>query len=271
MKKYDFTNKTAVITGASSGIGYNLTKLLIEKYNVKVIGIARNEERLKNLQNENEKTKSNFTYKPFDVSILENWQNFYNYLNESDIQPDILINCAGILPKFKKFEDTSIDDLLSVININFLAQVYSTKILLPLIKRSKNPLIINVSSSASLCTFGGISMYSASKSALKSFTESLICEEKIKVVSVMPGVTKTNIFSMQSKDEKALNIVDKIAKSPEKVANKIIKKVRRNKKRIIIGFDAKLMNFFYKLFPNLTPKIITKFLKNSKYKIFEDM
>ena len=271
MKKYDFTNKTAIITGASSGIGYNLTKFLIENYNVKVIGIARNEEKLKKLQDENEKTKSNFTYNAFDVSCLEKWQELLNYLQRENKQVDILINCAGVLPKFKKFEDTALEDLTNVFNVNFLSQVYSTKILLPLIKKSSSPLIINVASSASLCTFGGISMYSASKSALKSFTESLICEEKIRIVSVMPGVTKTNIFSLQNKDEKALNIVDKIAKSPLKVAKKIIKKVRKNKKRIIIGFDAHLMNFFYKLFPNLTPKIITKILKNSKYKIFEDM
>ena len=178
MKRYSFDNKTAIITGASSGIGKELALLLMEKYNVKVIGVGRNEEKLKSLQNYSEKTKSLFTYYTFDVGQLDAWQNFYSYIKSNDIKIDILVNCAGVLPKMKKIENTTITELESVLHINFLSQVYGVKTFLEDIKTSPNGLIINVASSSAFCTFSGIAMYSATKSATQRFTESLICEEE---------------------------------------------------------------------------------------------
>ena len=272
MKRYSFDNKTAIITGASSGIGKELSLLLMQKYNVKVIGVGRNEEKLKGIQNYNQKTKNLFTYYTFDVGVLSEWQKFYTYITLNNIKVDILVNCAGVLPKMKKIENTTITELESVLHINFLSQVYGVKTFLQDIKKSPNGLIINVASSSAFCTFSGIAMYSATKSATLRFTESLICEEdKIKVVCVLPGFTKTNIFVSQTQDTKASKIIDKIAKTPTYVANKIVKGIIKNKKRIVTGFDAKLMNFLYKFFPKIAPKIITKFLKNSKYQMFEDI
>lgn len=272
MSKYKYDNKIAIVTGASSGIGKEFCKILIEKYDVKVIAIARNEQKLIDLKNSSEKIKNNLTYKLFDVGNLDSWQEFYEYLLNENIKPNILINCAGVLPPFKKFEDTTIEEVEKVFKTNFFSQVYSCKLLIPLLKSCGDGLIINVSSSSSLCTFGGISGYSSSKSASTFFTQSLACEEdKVKVIVAMPGTTKTDIFKSQNKDEKANKIINKIALSPNKVASKILNKAKRGKKRIIVGFDAHFMNFLYKVFPNLAPKIITKFLKNSKYKIFEKL
>ena len=272
MSKFVYENKIAIVTGASSGIGKEICKILIEEYGAKVIAIARNEKKLLDLKNSSEKISKNLTYQLFDVGVKENWQKFYSYLKNENIIPDILINCAGVLPPFKKVEDTTVEEFEKVLNTNFLSQVYSINVLLPIIKSKGDGLIINVSSSSSLCTFGGISMYSASKSASSFFTQSLICEEPtLKISLALPGTTKTDIFNNQKTDEKAKGVIDKIALSPYKVAKTILKKARKGKKRIIVGFDAKLMNFLYKVFPTLAPKIITKFLKNTKYKIFDNM
>ncbi len=272
MSKYEYNNKIAIVTGASSGIGKEFCKILIEKYNVKVIAIARNEQKMLDLKKSSNKIDENLTYQLFDVGNLDCWKAFYDYLVCKNITPNILINCAGVLPPFKKVEDTSIEEIESVFKTNFFSQVYGVKTIMPLLKKSDDGLIINISSSSSLCTFGGISAYSSSKSASTFFTQSLASEEdKVKVVVAMPGTTKTDIFKSQNKDEKANKIIDKIALSPYKVASKILNKTKMGKKRIIVGFDAHLMNFLYKFFPNLTPKIATKFLKNSKYKIFEKL
>ncbi len=272
MSKYKYDNKIAIVTGASSGIGKEFCKILIEKYNVKVIAVARNEQKLIALKNSSEKINDNLTYKLFDVGVKESWQEFYNYLVNENITPNILINCAGVLPPFKKVEDTTIEEIESVFKSNFFSQVYGVKTIMPLLKKSGDGLIINVSSSSSLCTFGGISAYSSSKSASTFFTQSLASEEKsLKVVVAMPGTTKTDIFKAQQTDEKASKIIDKFALSPNKVAKKILCKARKGKQRIIVGFDAHFMNFLYKIFPNLAPKILTKFLKNSKSKIFDKL
>ena len=124
MKKKNFLfNKTVVITGASGGIGFNVAKLLIEKYNCKIIGIARNEEKLlKNIETLGDK-KENFSYKLFDVSVKENWNDFYDYLVENNVQIDVLINNAGFMLPFEKFENYSEDEIESIISTNFLSVI----------------------------------------------------------------------------------------------------------------------------------------------------
>lgn len=263
-------NKRVVLTGASSGIGKEITKILIEKYNCFVIGIGRNEQRMIDLKiSLNEKSQS-FSYCLFDISNIENWKEFVDNLENKNV--DILINCAGMLPKFDRFENYSIELLDEVIKTNFYSAVYGIKTMLPLIRKSKTPAIVNVSSSASLCALPGISYYTASKSALKNFTEALASEYKkeIYIGLVCPGFTRTNIFRNQDKDVEK-SIVYKFSMSAEKMAKKIVRSIIRKKKRVVIGTDAKIMNFLYKLYPKSAGNICGGVLRKSKIKLFEDV
>ena len=269
MKKFDFTNKTVIITGANSGIGKCLAQILITKFNAKIIAVARNEEKLNAVKQE---LGDNYLPYPFSVDSFENWQNFANTLINQGVTVDALINCAGVLPTFNKFENVTVNDYLSVININFLSTVYSTKIFLPILKSNGDGVIINVSSSSALCPFAGVSSYSASKVALERFSTCLAVEEKVvSITTVMPGFTKTNVMRSQSQTEKERGIIDKISANPYKVANKIIKKASKRKRRVITGIDAHFMNFLYKFFPNSAPKILTWFLKKSNFSTFKDI
>ncbi len=268
MKKYDYSFKTAIVTGASSGIGAEIVRILTGEYNVKVIGVARNLEKLQNFKT-SLKNADLFTPFNFDVGSLDGFLKLENYLNENKILPDILINCAGVLPKFESFNSQT--NYLDVINTNFLSVVYSAQVLLPYIKKQKG-VMINVSSSSALCPFAGISVYTATKSATQRFSESLRCENKdISIVTVMPGFTKTDILNKQEIPSKEAKIIDAISANPQKVARVILKKASKNKGRIVIGKDAHFMSFLYRYFPSLAPKIITKFLKKSKFKTFENI
>ena len=130
--------------------------------------------------------------------------------------------------------------------------------------------MINVSSSASLCPFAGISLYSSTKAAVTRFSECIAFENKnVNVVTVMPGFTKTEVMRNQSINEKEKGLIDKISANPIKVAKKILRKASKGKKRVITGFDAHLMNFLYKFFPTLAPRLIGWFLRKSKMKVFE--
>ena len=107
------------------------------------------------------------------LNIMEIKESEINKIIEEIIKKfnkiDFLINCAGILPKFSKFDKTNVDIIDEVMKVNFYSCVYSIKHMISILKKSTFPSIVNVSSSASLVTFAGISGYSASKSALKSF------------------------------------------------------------------------------------------------------
>ncbi len=267
MNKYFNEQSCIILTGASSGIGKNLASLLIKNYSCKIIGVARSEEKLKAVKNE---LGDNFNYLLADVGEESSWQKICNYIKDNQINVTGIINSAGVLPEFSKFNGEYFDNNESVISINFLSVIYSAKYILPLIENKYKPIMINVSSSASLCPFAGISLYSSTKSAVTRFSECLGFENKnIKVVTVMPGFTKTEVMRNQTVNKKEKGLIDKISASPQKVAKKILKKAMRGKKRIITGFDAHLMNFLYKFFPRTAPRLIGWFLKKTKMKVFE--
>ncbi len=271
MKKSWFNGKLFIISGASSGIGEKLTEKLIIDYGAKVIGIGRNEDKLLALQSR--LPENTFSYKLFDVVDKENWFNFANELTENNIIPDVVINNAGYLPHFAKFDKYDEIELEKIINVNYMSCVYSSKALIPLLLNSKVGSIINVASAASLAPIVGTSIYSGSKAALKSFTECLIEDyrKKLYVACIMPGFTKTNIFSNQKTDVSKNKLINAVCAPLDKTVKKIIKKIKKRKKRIILGTDGRLMNFFYKLMPNFTSKTITSVLKKSKLELFDEV
>ncbi len=272
MKKNYLYNKTVVITGASGGLGFAISKILIEKYNCKIIGIARNEQKMLNSIETLGNKKENFCYYLFDVSKRENWQDFYQKLQDNQIKIDLLINNAGFMLPFEKFEYATDKDIDDIVQTNFMANVYSIKTLMPLIKQSSSPAIINICSSAGLLAVVGQSMYSATKHAVHGLTESLIQEYKkqVYISGIYPGFIKTDILNRQNLDEKSKRLVNKFMMPVEKASKKIVKAIKKKKKKYVLGFDGKFMGCFGRIFPRTTTSIITKVLKSSKLEMFSD-
>ncbi|MBE5757895.1 MAG: SDR family oxidoreductase [Clostridiales bacterium] len=274
MAKCWLDRKVILVTGASSGIGRELVKFLINKHNCMVIGVGRNEEKLKSLKNELEEKSHNFSYKIMDVGVEENWKNLS--LGISNL--DVIINNAGVLPNFSNFENFVKDECENgvekevgkVMNTNFMSAVYSVAYLSKTIEKSQTPAIINVCSSAGLCPLPGISLYTASKSALKNFTESLRCERKYYIGLVCPGFTKTDIFRNQknSSDSKLISL---ISTSLGKMSKKIYKGIKKKKKRMVFGMDAKAMDRLYRLMPKSSLKLFTGILKKANIELFKDV
>ena len=272
MSKNWIDNKTVIITGASAGIGKGVTEMLIKKHNCKVIGIARSKEKTEKFVEELGEYAKNFSYRLFDVSSKENWEEFAEYLKENNIQPDVLINNAGILPKFNKTQNYSIEDIEKVMDINFYSAVYSINALLPMILKSESPAIINVASSAALMALAGTSTYSASKGALKSFTESLRedLRGKCYVTVICPGFTKTDIFRNQdSNTAKGEKMINAISTNCDKMVNMIVKGIERKKELMIFGFDAQFMKIFGRLTPVQGGRLFSAVMKMSKLPLFD--
>lgn len=271
MKKCWLNNKTVIISGASGGIGFSIAKYLIEKYNCKIIGIARNKEKIeKSIETLNDK-KHLFEYKLFDVSQKQNWLSFSDYLKENQIVPDVLINNAGFMLPFTKFENLSDNEIEEIVSTNFLATIYSVKYLLPLLKKSKTPAIINISSSAGICAVVGESMYCATKFGVRGFTETLIQEYKkqIYVGGIYPGFVRTNILNRMDISDKNNKLISKLMMPLDKATKKIVKAIKYKKKRLVFGIDGCSMDFFSRLFPKATPSLVTKVLKTSNLSMFD--
>ena len=271
MKKNWLNKKVVVITGASSGFGKILCRRLIKDFDCTVIGVARNEEKLKALKEELDAEK--FSYRAFDVSKKENWLSFYEFLNTNGILIDVLINNAGVMPPFFKFERVPLNDAENTVNTNFMSAVYSVNALMPVLKKSGSPAIINVSSAAGLVPVVGTSIYSASKAALRFFTESLQAEyrKEIYVAGIYPGLSKTSLFDKHPLDEKSAKKLTALSLNPEKAVNKMLRKIKKKRKRIVIGTDTFFMRLLYFLMPRTANRIIGFFFKKSKLKIFDGL
>lgn len=266
-------NEYVVLTGASSGIGKELCLLLIRKYHAKVIGIGRNEEKMHRLVQELGEDAPSFSYRLFDVGEKENWLQFRNHLENQAIYPVLLINNAGAFPSFSKSLNVETDTDERTMRNNYLSVIYACKTLAPILKNSgkRIPALVNIASAASLCTITGTAAYSASKAAVKAFSEALQMEEKgrLHVGIIYPGTTATSLFDG---DENTKNsALDKIAMPAKKMAKKIAKAIYKRKRRAVVGWDAKLMCFLAKVAPVKGLSLIRWVLKTSKSKVFTNV
>ncbi len=189
-------NKTILITGASSGVGYQTALQLAEKGHT-IIALARNVELLNQLSSSSHGNIHSF---PHDLSQL-NFDTLLPFLNEKSITKiDVLINNAGQLVN-NSFEKTTSAELIGAYNTNVFAPYLLIQAVLPLLKNSNNPHIINISSVGGIqgsVKFAGLSAYSSSKGALSILTECLAEEFKeinIKVNCLALGAVNTEMLA----------------------------------------------------------------------------
>ena len=269
------SGKTCVVTGASGGMGAGIAATVIKKHGCKVIGVARSEPKMKKFIEELGPTYAEqFSYKLFDVSTNENWVNFAQELKDEGVKIDVLVNNAGILPKFKRFDRYEMDEIEKAININFYSCVYSIKALLPMLLESNDPGIVNIDSSAALMSLAGTSMYSASKAALKGFTEALREEfrGKIYVGLVCPGFTKTDIFRDQKNDGgKGQKVMDMISTDCDLMVKMIMFGIEHKQALQIHGMDAHAMSVFGKLLPVNGSRLFSAIMKAADIDLFNDV
>lgn len=268
--------KTVVVTGASGGMGAGIAASLIKNHDCTVIGVARSEAKMiKFVEELGEQYSGKFSYKLFDVSIKENWENFAKELEEDGVKIDVLINNAGILPKFKRFDRYSYEEIENAMNINFYSCVYSTKTLLPMLLESSSPAIINIDSSAALMTLAGTSMYSSSKAALRGFTEALRVEfaGKMYVGLVCPGFTKTDIFRNQGSEsnDKGQKVMDMISTDCDVMVKRIMRGIELKYPMQVRGFDAHAMSIANRIAPVYGSKLFSSIMRMANVDIFKEV
>jgi NAD(P)-dependent dehydrogenase (short-subunit alcohol dehydrogenase family) len=192
--------KTIVVTGASRGIGFDVSLQLCREGN-RVIAIARNERGLENLYNSAQRIgkSSNLIVIPADLSAEMEIVRIVNRISEITPVVDSLINNAGALVN-KSFESITRSELEQVYAVNVYAVFGLTQQLLPLLRRSVNAHVVNITSVGGItgtAKFGGLTAYSSSKGALSVFTEVLaeeLKESNIRVNGLALGAVQTEML-----------------------------------------------------------------------------
>lgn len=273
--------KVAVVTGAGSGIG-QATAIQLAKEGCQLAISDINLSALEHTQQQIEKLGVKVNAKTLDVA---NKQDVYDYADQvfSEFgQVNIVINNAGIALS-GSIEHTSLEDFEYLMGINFWGMVYGTKAFLPYLKKTGDGHIANVSSVFGFMAPPSAGAYNSSKFAIKGFTETLRMELDIEdcgvsCSSVQPGGIKTNIIRDARLDERTLKRTgltqqgatkrfERIAKTtPEKAALVIIKGIKKNKMRILIGTDAVIFDWMVRLFPLVWRRVLARILRNKLHR-----
>lgn len=193
--KHSWQGKTALITGASSGIGAETARLLATR-GIRVLLVARRKERLEALKSEIITHGGKAEIFPTDLAIEENRESLYFEILQQFGSPDILINNAG-LGWYGWYSQMPWEVGKEIINLNVQAVAHLTQLFLPGMLKLEKARVINIGSVAGKLPEQGIAIYSASKSFLDSFTTALYREyrhTKLRVSVIRSGPVKTEFF-----------------------------------------------------------------------------
>ncbi len=184
---------TALITGASNGIGLELAKVHASKGGDLVL-VARNKSKLDELKTELEKQFKVSVYTiDKDLSVTNAAQEIYDETNKQNIQVDYLINNAGF-GDFGMFVETDWNKELQMINLNITTLTHFTKLYLHDMVSRRSGKIMNVASTAAFQSGPTMAVYCATKAYVLSFTEALsneLRDKGITVTALCPGATET--------------------------------------------------------------------------------
>ncbi len=192
------TMKTALITGATSGIGLAAAKKFLSN-NYFVIAVARNKEKLSQLKKEFSGRVEVFSY---DLADKDNRIELFNEIGNRNFVINVLINSAGIL-RNGTIETTSLESWNEMIEINLTSIFHIMNLAIPFLERTKGN-IVNVSSVTGLRSFPNVLAYCVSKAGLDQLTRCSALElasKGIRVNAVNPGVVVTNVHRTSGMDE----------------------------------------------------------------------
>jgi NADP-dependent 3-hydroxy acid dehydrogenase YdfG len=188
-------NKVAIITGASSGIGY-ATALALAKAGAKIAIGARRVDKLKKLQLEIENRDSLVFFQKLDVTQKSDCNAFVSAVIKQWGSVDILVNNAGIMP-LSFIKNLKVDEWDKMIDVNVKGVLYCTAAVIPYMIEKKSGHIVNISSVAGRIIFPSGSVYCATKHAITAFSEGLRQELStrfnIRVTCIEPGVVSTEL------------------------------------------------------------------------------
>lgn len=212
----DIDSKTAIITGASRGIGAEFSRALINK-GADVYGLARSAEKLEQLH---EELGEQFIPVTLDITNHDTIEAWVEETFSEDNLPDILINNAG-LGRFGDVDKLPLEEWEAMISTNLSGVFYMTRKIVPLMKQNESVChIVNIASIAGKVGNPQLSGYNASKYGVRGFSEALFKElryDGIKVTCFYPGSIATKFFDKATASETHSNMMQ-----PEEVAQVLV-------------------------------------------------
>ncbi len=271
-----YANKVAAVTGAGSGIGQALAINLASRgcdlalADINQSGLDETVELLK-------PCNVKVTQQLLDVSDKNAVFEWADQVVADHEVVHFIFNNAGVALS-GTVASTSIEDYQWIMGINFWGVVYGTKAFLPHLEKSGDGHVVNTSSISGITAQPLMSGYNASKFGIRGFTEALrqdleITNSCVTTTSIHPGGIKTNIAksSRMNKSVEEVTGIDReqsiiefeklFIHSADTAAKVILKGVSKNKRRVLIGADARFFDFMARVFPSKYQWLFAKIVK----------
>ena len=260
MAKRGLKNKRAVITGASSGIGWHLALQLAQEQ-VDIVICARREERLIELKDKIEASGGKCFWVAGDVTQPQTRAQLVQTCKAKLGGLDILINNAGI-GAMGRFDEANENRMRKIFEVNFFAVADMIRESLGLIKQGSEPIIVNISSVLGHRAAPLKSEYCASKFAIHGFSDSIRAEltkDNIDLLLVSPSTTDSEFFDSAIEDKTGKNWKAHSAMPPEVVAAKTIRAIKKGKHEIILTHGGRFIVWLDRLIPGIANRVMARF------------
>jgi uncharacterized oxidoreductase len=242
----ELTNKTILITGGASGIGFALAKALVARQN-QVIICGRSQQKL-------DAAKQQIPALEIvrcDINQPAHLNDLLSLFSSKYPQLDVLINNAGIQQQLNLTSKPNDNAVNHEISTNFNAQIAITHKLYSLISSAQDPLIVFIGSVLGIAPKHEVPVYSATKAALHSYVQSIRSQSKqdrVEVVEVFPDVVDTPMTHHRHNEYKM---------NTDRFASQVLNQLQKGHNEIFIG-RAKALSVIHQLAPTLASKIINK-------------
>lgn len=260
MKRLD--GRVAVVTGAAHGIGAAVAEALAAEGCALAL-VDVDEAGLQAVARGLEATTARISCHRVDVSRRSEMVLLPGDVMEAHGAVHILVNNAGVAVS-KTLEEHSFEDLDWIIGTNLWGVVHGCKVFLPHLLRAEEGHIVNVSSMLAHVSTPRYSSYCATKAAIRAFTESMAAElapTRIGVSCAYPGTVRTRIVAAsrvadERRRPRTQRRMDRFGSHPEKVARRIVRAIRRDEARVVIGVESRLTDWIKRLLPSTTARFI---------------
>lgn len=248
----ELSKNTILITGGTSGFGFEFASRLLQLGN-RVVITGRNEQKLE----ETKKILPGIQTIKSDVSKVEDISCLYKEVTEKFPELNMLINNAGEMRKISLYEDHDLYDITREIEINLMGPIRMVQEFLPHLKKQQTAAILNVTSGIALGAFPIAPVYSASKSGLRSFTQCLRVQVKSTGIKVFELIAPGSTTPLNERFRNGSEVDTKMLVSPEKIVDEAIKGMINNTYEIFPG-SAKIMRILSRLAPKFMLSQATK-------------
>ena len=243
-----------LITGATSGIGYELAKLFA-KDNYSLILVARNREILEQTSREMLQLSASIHTHIIDIDLFQPGaaQEVYNKTQELGIRVDVLVNNAG-QGEWGKFAMTDLEREIDLVQLNVVSMMSLTKLYLKDMVARNGGKILQLASAVSKAPSPYLAVYAATKAFVLSFTEAIIKEVEetdVTITALQPGATDTDFFH-KAKAESSVTYKEMPMYTPEEVAKAGYQGLMNGEATVSPGATNKLQGMLSSILPDST-------------------